>query len=78
MTNTNSECATCTATMPGAACFGCGTVQPTDGPETCATCGTLIDPPTDETTAHWGGPHSVVIVAWTCSEPCSDAYEAQR
>lgn len=44
-----------------------------DEEDRCATCGKVLAP-TDEATAHWGSPMGVTIVAWTCSDPCTEAY----
>lgn len=39
----------------------------------CATC---VGPVPDKgAKAHWGGPGRASIVAWTCSEFCTAAYE---
>ena len=48
------------------------------GANPCATCGRadVVDGP--EPAAHWNTPNGATIVAWTCSDACSDAFEAAR
>lgn len=45
----------------------------------CAVCGDPIPERTvDGAKAHWGGPGDAVIVDWTCSPACAEAYATER
>lgn len=47
-----------------------------DDTDPCATCGVIVDGLSTAVAHHT--PDFLKIVAWTCSDKCSDAYEATR